>query len=101
MQQEGFLRFDNFDGHVLLRFGIDGPDDLPERSLPDPFLHDVPAVKHFSGRDEVIVMVVVPAVVVRTAGSGSRLLGCSGGATGIALLVIHLVDLFVGVNEGN
>lgn len=125
LHQKGLLGLDDFDGHFDVVLQVVGPDHLSERSLADPFLDAVPTlVEQLPGIDDVVVVVVVPTVVVRPGALlgrrllgrrlavAGRFLGRGGGGRQCALLlfglgrlacfsllVVDIVDVFVGIDQ--
>jgi hypothetical protein len=98
LHQEGFFRFDNLDGHIALRFSIDSPHHLTKRSLPDALLDNVATIEHFATRDNVIIILVIPAVVVRSV-TFVCLLGGSRRSSSISFLIVYFVDILIRVDE--
>lgn len=71
---------DDLDGHLDARDPVIAPQHLPEGALADALLELVALVHQLVLLEQVVVVLVVPAVVVHALGRGRR--GGRGGRSG-------------------
>ena len=74
LHEKRLLRFDDFNGDFAMTLHIFGADNLTKGPLADALFDFVAPVKHFSLRDNVVVVLIVPAIVVGATGTLLRLL---------------------------
>lgn len=124
LYQKRLFRLDNLDGDILARFCVFRPDDLTERTFPNPFFDLIVPIEDLAACDKVVVVLIIPSMIVnpiscgRYATSSTSCSCCllSGSATptgtttlGLAfgtrrpssfsLFVVNSIDVFVRVNE--
>lgn len=85
---------------------IFGADNLAKGPLADALFDFVATVKHFSLRDNVVVVLIVPTIVVGASGTLSlflrfRLLLGASSSPCVPLFVVNRVDVLVGINKGH
>eukprot|EP00964_Phaeocystis_antarctica_P151459 scaffold119065_cov63-Phaeocystis_antarctica.AAC.1 len=94
--QEGLLALDDLDRHPLLRRVVERLDHLPEGALTDDRAHRVAIVEELPILDDVVIVLIVPAMVEEAPlslfGALPRLVGTRGLLLlpPLALLVINL-----------
>mmetsp|Transcript_16533 Transcript_16533/g.47465 ORF Transcript_16533/g.47465 Transcript_16533/m.47465 type:complete len:534 (+) Transcript_16533:1279-2880(+) len=104
LDEEGFLALDDLDGHLAIRLLVDGPNDLPEGTLPYPLLEVVSSVEELPGLEDVVIVLIVEAVVVNACTGHTDLLSlCEGLLPSflVPLLVVEGVDALVRLDEAD
>jgi 2-amino-4-hydroxy-6-hydroxymethyldihydropteridine diphosphokinase len=108
LNQKWLFRLDDLDRDISSCFYIFRSDNLAERTFPYPFFDSIPTIKELSASDNIIIVLVVPTMIVRSsfslADSRTRARGfClffgSRRSSRFAFFVINSIDVLVCVDE--